>query len=506
MNRSRTVEFLKGAISTTLLQFIITVAGFITPRIILTMYGSEINGVVSSLTQFINYFTLVEAGLGGAAIYALYEPLAVSNYKKANSILAATKKMYEKSGYLFLVLVFVLALIFPIFIDIKTLKIWEVFLLTLIIGMTGVLDFFTLSKYRVILTADQKVYVISIASSVYYILFTIIFMTISRLSVSIVILRLIALSAILVRSVILYLYCRKTYSWLSFKETPNYAAMKSKNDVLFQQICGMVQTGMPIILATFILRDLKIVSVFSIYNMVMGGINGILGVFSTSLASGFGNLIISNDKKLLKNTYNEFESVYMILITIVYSTAMFLILPFVGLYTNKITDINYIIPIFACLSVWNGVLYNVKTPLSMLVVSAGMYRETRIQNAISATIIVIAGIPLTILLGLNGIMIASILSNIYRTISFLFFVHKIIIKDSPKDSFFRILRVLLLITLAMIFTFQLRLEVYSVYNWIMLGIIIFFITSLIVIIFMGIFDKINIHNLIKRLTRVLKNR
>ena len=96
MGRSRTVESLKGTLSTIVLQLVITASGFIIPRVMLTVYGSEINGIVSSLTQFINYFTLIEAGLGGAAIYALYKPLADNDHKKINSIVAASRNLYLK--------------------------------------------------------------------------------------------------------------------------------------------------------------------------------------------------------------------------------------------------------------------------------------------------------------------------------------------------------------------------------------------------------------------------
>ena len=44
------------------------IAGFITPRFMLTAYGSEINGLISSILQFISYFNLVEAGLSSAAV------------------------------------------------------------------------------------------------------------------------------------------------------------------------------------------------------------------------------------------------------------------------------------------------------------------------------------------------------------------------------------------------------------------------------------------------------
>jgi polysaccharide transport protein, putative len=502
MSRSRTVEFLKGTVSTVLLQLVITASGFIIPRVMLTVYGSEINGVVSSLTQFINYFTLIEAGLGGAAIFALYKPLSEGNHSKINAIVVASKKLYMKSGMIFVGLIFILAFVFPTFTTLSSLNRLEVSLLTFIIGMTGVLDFFTLAKYRVLLTADQRVYILSLASTIYYILYTGIIAFASFFNVNIVVIRAMALSAMLVRSIILIIYCRKKYSWINFKETPDYSALKSKNDVLYQQICGMVQTGMPIVLATFIIKDFKAVSVFTIYNMVLTGINGVLGVFSTSLASGFGNLIVDKDKNLLRKTYNEFEAIYQILIAIVYSTTLFMIMPFVRLYTADVTDINYIIPIFAFLSVWNGAFYNIKTPLSMLVVSAGMYRETRAQNTITAIIIIALGIPLTFLYGLNGVMIASICSNLYRTIDFIFFVHKHITEDSPRNSIWRIVKVLLCMSIATVLTIVFSFQINSIISWIIHAILILISCVIVVGIIMGVSDRKWLYNLFIRFKRI----
>ena len=65
---NRTKKFLYNSISTAFYQMVVMIAGFITPRFMLINYGSEINGLVSSINQFITYFNLVEAGLGSAAV------------------------------------------------------------------------------------------------------------------------------------------------------------------------------------------------------------------------------------------------------------------------------------------------------------------------------------------------------------------------------------------------------------------------------------------------------
>jgi O-antigen/teichoic acid export membrane protein len=89
---SRTKSFIYNSLTAALLQIFTFIAGFIVPRIILAFYGSEINGLVTSITQFIAYFNLVEAGLAGAAVYALYKPLADEDHKSINAVLSATNR------------------------------------------------------------------------------------------------------------------------------------------------------------------------------------------------------------------------------------------------------------------------------------------------------------------------------------------------------------------------------------------------------------------------------
>ena len=106
---SRTQQFIKSTLATGIYQVVLMLSGFILPKVMLSCYGSEVNGLVTSITQFIQYITLVEAGLSGAAIYALYKPLAENNHRQISRVVVAARKFYTKSGWIFVVLVAMLA-------------------------------------------------------------------------------------------------------------------------------------------------------------------------------------------------------------------------------------------------------------------------------------------------------------------------------------------------------------------------------------------------------------
>lgn len=433
---NRTKKFMYNTIASVFQQITLMIAGFILPRIILSHYGSVINGLTTSITQFLNYFTMVEAGIGAAAVYSLYKPLSEDDHPAISSIVTAAKDFYIFSGYIFTGLTVIFAFVFPFLRSTSSISSLEIGLLVLILGFSGALDFFTLSKYNVLFTADQRSYVISLASTVATVVNTIIIVIFALNNMNIVLVRAIALLTVVLRSLILIIYAKKHYKYIDYHAKPNKIALAKRWDALYLQILGVVQAGAPVILATIFI-NYQVVSVYSIFNMVIGGINGILSIFMSGLSASFGDIIARKELKKLQITYKQFEFTYYALLTFVYACAMVLIMPFIQIYTHGIHDANYNVPIIGFLIVLNGFLYNLKTPQGMLVISAGLYRETKLQTTIQGLIALLVGAALTPFYGLAGILVGSILSNLYRDIDLLFFIPSHITKLSPKTTFSR---------------------------------------------------------------------
>lgn len=501
---SRTKKFFYNSITTAFYQVFVMIAGLITPRIMLKYYGSEINGLVSSITQFIAYFNLVEAGLSGAAIYALYKPLADGDNKRINAIVSAAKRFYTKSGYMFLLLTVGLAIFYPLYLETNIMNPLSMSILVIILGANGFLDFFSLAKYRVLLSADQKTYVISLASITHVIINTVIIVILGTMQVNIVVLRLLALLSIFTRSAILMLYTRKRYKYLDYDVTPDYDSLNKRWDALFLQILGVIHQGAPIVILTLIVKDLRIVSVYAIFNMIIAGINGILGIFISGLSASFGDVIAKGENKVLQKSYNEFEFSYYALITIVYSIAFIMIMPFIRIYTGGVTDINYDVPLIGFLFVLNGLLYNLKTPQGMLVISAGLYRETRLQTTIQGLIAVILGLVLTPFIGIYGVLIASILSNIYRDIDLVCFIPRNLTKLPIRNTLKRILIVGINILIIYLPFMSNKLNPNDYLQWIKHATIVGIYACVVTLITNGILEREAFKGVINRISGMVK--
>ena len=62
-------------------QLITIALGVIIPRLVALSFGSEVNGLLNSITQIFVCFTLFEAGVGVASLQALYVPVANDDKK-----------------------------------------------------------------------------------------------------------------------------------------------------------------------------------------------------------------------------------------------------------------------------------------------------------------------------------------------------------------------------------------------------------------------------------------
>ena len=66
---------LVNIVSNIILQIVTILSGFVIPKLILEYFGSNVNGLVSSLNQFLSYINLLEGGITGVVAANMYKPL-----------------------------------------------------------------------------------------------------------------------------------------------------------------------------------------------------------------------------------------------------------------------------------------------------------------------------------------------------------------------------------------------------------------------------------------------
>ncbi|MGE7614590.1 lipopolysaccharide biosynthesis protein [Paenibacillus sp. NPDC101420] len=493
----RTKKTIYNTLASILLQVITFISGIIIVRLLLVTYGSSVNGLRTSLTQIINYLYIFETGLSGAMIYSLYKPLAENDYNVINGILSAAKKAYKQVGFVFLGLLLILCVLYPLIINNESIDWYTIVFLTFSIGATGIINYFLIGSYTVLLTASQSVYILSLSRGIYTVVNTVIMVILIKLELNIALVYFISLAANLLNAYIIKRYSNLKFPYLDFKVAPIMSALSKRYDVVLHQISGMIVFNVPVLLLT-IFTDLKTVSVYSIYTIIFTGVGMVIGVFVNSFTAALGDLIASKEYKLLKEAYSQYEFVYYGMVSFAYSCVLILGISFIKLYTNGITDASYVDQGTLLLFTLIGVLNNWKIPQSTIIISAGHYRETRHRAIIEAILTIIFSIPLVILYGLKGVLIGSSLGLLYRSIDL--FYAETITKFKFKNTFIRIIRMLSIIIIAVLpINIFFTLEANSLTEWVIYAIIVSIYVGILVLFINFIFEKITLLKIIKRL-------
>ncbi|HAE61817.1 MAG TPA: hypothetical protein DCG38_05750 [Eubacteriaceae bacterium] len=443
----RTKRFIYNSVSFAILQALTIAGGLVLTRMYLTTYGSEINGLVISINQFITYFGYVEAGLGTALIYALYKPLADGSLREVDGIVTLARRSYIKASMVYLGLVACLSMIYPFIVKNETTDLLTIALLVMVMGLFGSLEFFTMAKYRVLLVADQREYVISIVLAVAYIVNFILTAYMIHIEAYIVWVRTVPLASFLLRGLLLWIYVKRNYSFITYKEPADTKYLKRRWDALIMQLSVSVNSSAPVVIIS-VFASLKIASVFSIYNLVFSGLIAITSIFTAGVSASFGNLVANNEIKKLKEVQNQFEFFIFSITAFLYACALILIDSFISLYTKGVTDIDYASNIYAYLFVVWGVLFNVRIPYTALINSAGLYKETRKVNMRQIMIITATGIALVGWFEMTGVLVAMIISVLYWVYGLIEVVKKSMLDSDPKTTYLRIVWMFMIISIA----------------------------------------------------------
>ena len=282
-------NLLKNIMSSIILKIISLIYGFVIPILIIKTYGSEINGLVSSITNFLVYIVLLEAGIGPVVKNAFYKPLVEKNKDLIEKILGTSDRFFKKISYIFLIYIFILCIVYPLIVQDVYTK-WYVISLILSISISRFSEYFIGMTYKMFLQSDGKNYVIDYIYAFTYVLDIIIIYLLISNNTSIQIIKLVCSLIYLIRPFFMKRYFDKHYIYKIDKKSK--FPLEKKWDALFHHIAATVQDNIDVIVLT-LFSTLSNVSIYSVYFLVTSGIRAIIYSFVNGLDAFFGKMMIS---------------------------------------------------------------------------------------------------------------------------------------------------------------------------------------------------------------------
>ena len=243
------------------------------------------------------------------------------------------------------------------------------------------------------------------------------------------------------------------------------------------QIANFVNDNTDIIVASIFL-DMKEVSVYTVYHLVINGIKKLITRISVGAESALGNLKAESNDEKLKNNFLVFEFVLNFICSFTFSCLIILIVPFVRVYTKGVTDADYVRYGFAIVACLAQLFYCLRLSYTFMVQATGSFFETKKYFYIEAVINIVSSIIFVRHIGLVGIVLGTLFAMIYRTIVFAYFVYKQIIKFSISNYWRRMLitGVCIFINSFVGLYFVMKIEVTNYIEWFIVAIIVSAIT------------------------------
>ena len=414
----------KNLITSLIYEMVLMVSGLILPRFILRTFGSEVNGLVNSITQFLTFIALFEGGIGAVVLAEFYKPLEEHESSSINGVYAAAKHFFRTIGIVFIAYIAAVCFGYPLIVKNSGFSYWFVFWLIIIIGLNTIFKYFLSMTNRLLLQAEQKLYIPNIVTTITTVLNLVLAITIIKVYPSIHAVKLGSALVFLIQP-LCYAYAVKKDGIVDNKTKYQTGYLKNRWSGFFQNLATYVAQNTDIIVLT-VFATLSDVSVYSVYMLALNAVKSVITSVTNSYQSVLGKYIAQHQKDRTTVVYSNFEHVGWDLSSIMYSTCLMLIIPFVRIYTSDVYDTNYIVPAFAVVMTSAQFIYCTRESSRLLVLAGGKFKETNFGSFAEAFLNLGISIILVWKYGLLGVAVGTLISVVYR----LFYLWNFLSKDT----------------------------------------------------------------------------
>lgn len=419
-------------ISSLVYQVVLISLSFLLPRLYLENFGSEVNGVLSTIKQIFVYMFLLEAGVGLATTQALYERIGKKNYQSINEVLSATHSYYSKTGIIYLAIVLVIAVVYAYVIP-TSMDSGTVFCIVILTAVPALFSYFVQAKYRILLEVDGRKYVINNSDTVLQIASSAGKILVILLTDSLILMQLVYCIMYVAQLSFLYFYAKRRYKWLDLKAKPDFQAISQKNSVLVHQLSGMVFNNTDVILISA-LCDFKAASIYAIYNIFFSQVQNFIANVSSSFNFALGQAF-NIDRERFKRLFNVYETFYVAATFLVYTLMAVFLLPLIQIYTKGIDDADYTNTLLVFLFVIMNLASNIKIPVNSVIEFSGNFQKTRSFAIWEMVINLTVTVAAILTMGICGAIIGTVAALVYRGIVTIRFSNRNVLERSQMHTY-----------------------------------------------------------------------
>lgn len=205
-------------------------------------------------------------------------------------------------------------------------------------------------------------------------------------------------------------------------------------DVMIQKVTGIIYSAAPIVfLSISPSGGTVLASVYAVYNNVFNMIKSVLRSIIDAPRLSLGQMFVSNERNAVWNIFCQYEYIAIVSVFLTCTTSYALVLPFITIYTNGITDVNYYDVLIAVLMVLITVFEIIHIPSGHLINMAGEFRISMYFQSIACIALIVTMIIGGIKWGIYGLICSVLLVAILLAIFEIGYVHIVFFKNKWKE-------------------------------------------------------------------------
>lgn len=412
-------------------RLIILALGFVVPRVIMTHYGSDVNGFTNTMSQIFSYLALIEAGITGSTSVQLYKYIKDDNKSGMSYAMSVSRRYYRRIAKIYFLIVVVLSFLLP-FILHTEIDYWTICFYMIFEGLTSVVSFYSVSLCQTFLNANGKAYIVNYIALLNKFMQYSVKIVLSFIGVNIAFIQIGYFGVSLLQLIIYSVYMHKHYDWIDYGAAPKEAKLPDRNSFLVTEIAYTIFSSTDMIVLSIFLTT-SYSSVYSTYNMVFLAVETMITSVYNSIKYNLGRTYHQN-LECYCHLHDLYNSIFIGICATLMCVTYILMLPFIKIYTEGVTDINYMyqyLPLMFCLV---RLLSRSRSVAGNISGIAGYAKPVSYVSLLEAIINVVLSIILVNRFGIYGVLFATLVALPIKVIYLTWLAEKKIMKRTGWKS------------------------------------------------------------------------
>lgn len=411
MEKNFKKSFLQNASIAFILQVINILVTFIVRTVFVKTLGNDYLSLNGLFTNVVSLLSFAELGIGNAIIFSLYEPIAMQNTEKINTLMHLFKKAYRWIRFIIAILgICILPFINHLVNDVNVNENFQILYILFLIN-TYVSYFFAYKKS--LLIADQKNYIAALIQQSIIVVQSVIQCIIILLFHNYVLYLWIQIIGTTMINIITSGYVDRHYKYLkqdaSKLDKREYLGIfENIKNIFCYKIGAVILNSTDNILISSLITT-RYVGLYSNYSMIISALNGVLMQVCNSIAATIGIYNVQNDDEKNESTFRYIFFISYWGFGVCTICLIELLNSFISIWIGDTYLLNFstvvIISIVFYITGINQIPSQYRT-------SFGIFKQAKMIPLLASVINIILSIVLGKIIGLNGIFIATIIAKL----------------------------------------------------------------------------------------------